>query len=69
MKKYDPTYNIAIKAYKSKEVSDLTHLTAKDRFEKWFDAEGTFVNKPFDNWLGAHIVSAEKALVSGKKRK
>jgi len=69
VKKYDPTYNIVIKAYKSKDVSGLTHLTANERFEKWFDAEGTFVKKPFDNWLGTHIISEEKALASGKKKK
>jgi hypothetical protein len=69
VKKYDPTYNIALKAYKTKDVTDLTHLTAKDGFQKWFDVEGTFVKEPFDNWLGTHVISAEKALTSGKKKK
>jgi len=69
VKKYDPTYNLVLKAYKTKNVSDLTNLTAKEGFEKWFDVEGTFVKKPFDNWLGTHVISGEKALASGKKQK
>jgi hypothetical protein len=44
-------------------------VTTKKGFNEWFDVEGTFVKKPFDNWLGDNIISAEKQLVAGKSKK
>jgi len=47
----------------------VANTTTKKSFAAWFDAEGTFVKKPFDNWLGDNITNAEMQLVSGKVKK
>jgi Microsomal signal peptidase 25 kDa subunit (SPC25) len=44
-------------------------VSVKKGFADWFDEEGTFVKKPFDNWLGSNIVEAEKKLVAAKSKK
>lgn len=68
-KKYDPTYNVIFRAFRTSDVTQFAKVEAKDSFAKWFDVEGTFVKKPFDNWLGQNIVKAEVQLTSGKKKK
>ena len=69
MKKNDPTYNIVFRVYKTSDVTNLINITTKKSFADWFDTEGTFVKQPFDKWLGVNIISAEKQLASGKKKK
>jgi hypothetical protein len=69
VKKYDPTYRVTFRAYRTSDVSQLAKVEAQESFAKWFDAEGTFVKKPFDNWLGQNIIKAEVQLTSGKKKK
>jgi hypothetical protein len=44
-------------------------VSVKKGFADWFDEEGTFVKKPFDNWLGSNIIEAEKKLVAAKSKK
>ena len=69
MKKYDPTYNITIRLHKKSDISIVANVTTKRSFADWFDEEGTFVKKPFDDWLGVNIVEAEKKLAAGKRKK
>jgi hypothetical protein len=69
VKKYDPTYNVVFRAYKKSDITNVAHVTTKKGFNEWFDVEGTFVKKPFDNWLGDNIISAEKQLAAGKSKK
>jgi hypothetical protein len=69
VKKYDPKYNVTIRAYQSADVTNLAHVTAAKGFGSWFDAEGTFVKKQFENWLGENVIKAEKQLISGKAKK
>jgi hypothetical protein len=68
-KRYDPTYHVTFRVYRTSDVSQFVKIDAKESFTKWFDEEGTFVKKPFDNWLGQNIVRAEVQLTSGKKKK
>jgi hypothetical protein len=69
VEKYDPTYNVVFRMFKTKDATQLAHITTKKSFASWFDAEGTFVKKPFDNWLGDNVISVEAQLKSGKKKK
>jgi len=69
VKKFDPTYNVTFRVYRTSDVTQFVKIDASQSFTKWFDREGTFVNKPFDNWLGHNIVQAEVQLTSGKKKK
>ena len=69
MKKYDPTYNVVIRAYQSADVTNLVNITTAKGFASWFDVEGTFVKKPFEDWLGENIIKAERQLISGKAKK
>ena len=69
MKKYDPTYNVVFRASKPSDKTMIANVTAKQSFGAWFDSEGTFVKKPFENWLGENVASAEKQMVSGKRKK
>ena len=69
VKKYDPTYNVVIRAYRTADVTNLAHVTAAKGFRSWFDAEGMFVKKQFENWLGENVLKAEKQLISGKAKK
>ena len=69
MQKYDPTYNITIRVHKKPDISNVANVTTKRSFADWFDEEGTFVKKPFDDWLGVNIVEAEKKLAAGKRKK
>ena len=68
MKKYDPTYNVVIRVYWADDVTKLAHTTATKSFASWFDTEGTFVKKLFDNWLGDHVIKVETQLTSKKKK-
>jgi len=47
----------------------VANVTANKSFGAWFNAEGTFIKKPFENWLGENVVKAEKQLASGKGKK
>jgi Microsomal signal peptidase 25 kDa subunit (SPC25) len=67
VEKYDPTYNVVFRMFKTKDATQLEHITTKKSFANWFDAEGTFVKKPFDNWLGVNVIGVEVLLTSGKK--
>lgn len=69
MKKYDPTYNVVIRAYRTGDVTNLAHVTVAKEFASWFNTEGTFVRKAFENWLGENVIKAEKQLISGKSKK
>ena len=69
VKKFDPTYNVTFRVYRTSDVTKLVKIDASQSFTKWFDREGTFINKPFDNWLGQNIAQAEVQLTSGKKKK
>lgn len=69
MKKYDPTYNVVLRAHKMQDMKDITTITIKKIFADWFDTEGTFVKKPFDDWLSQAVLSAEKQLGQGKRKK
>lgn len=69
MKKYDPTYNVVFKAYRTSDPTKLAHVSTKGKFANWFDSEGTFVKKPFDNFLGDNIIATETQLTTGKKKK
>jgi hypothetical protein len=68
VKKYDPTYNVVLRAYKKSDITNVANVSTKKGFSEWFDVEGTFVKKPFDNWLGDNIMGAEKQLAAGKKK-
>jgi hypothetical protein len=75
VQKYDPTYNITVRVYKKSEVKNksevptVANVTAKKAFADWFDEQGTFVKKPFDNWLGSNIIEAEEKMVAAKSKK
>ena len=69
VKKYDPIYNITFRLYKKSDISNAVSVTTKKSFGGWFDEEGAFVKKPFDNWLGINIIEVEKKLTAGKERK
>ena len=69
VKKYDPTYNVVIRAYQTADVTNLVNITAAKGFASWFDVEGTFVKKPFENWLEENVTKAEKQLIFGKTKK
>ena len=69
MKKYDPMYNVAFRAYKKSDITNVANVTTKKGFNDWFDVDGTFVKKPFDNWLRDNVISVEKQLVGGKSKK
>ena len=68
-KKYDPTYNITFRLYKKSNISNIANVTTKRSFADWFDDEGTFVKKRFDDWLGVNILEAEKKLAVEKRKK
>ena len=69
VKKYDPTYNVAFRAYRASDSQNQVRIDTKKAFASWFDVEGSFVKKPFDNWLGENIIDVEKRLGSGKLKK
>lgn len=69
VKKYEPTYNVVFRAYKKSDITNVANVTTKMGFNAWFDVEGTFVKKPFDNWLGDNVISVEKQLAAGKSKK
>lgn len=69
VKKYDPTYNVAFRACRTPDSQNKVSIDTKKAFASWFDVEGNFVKKPFDNWLGENIVDVEKRLGSGKPKK
>jgi Microsomal signal peptidase 25 kDa subunit (SPC25) len=69
VRKYDPTYNTTLRLYKKSEITNVANVSAKKAFADWFDEEGTFVKKPFDNWLSINIIEAEKKLVAAKSKK
>jgi Microsomal signal peptidase 25 kDa subunit (SPC25) len=69
VKKYDPTYNVVLRAHKAAIKTNIATVTIKKCFADWFDTEGTFVRKPFDDWLGQNVLSAEKQLAPGKRKK
>jgi hypothetical protein len=69
IKKYDPTYKVVLRAHKTADKANIATITIKKSFADWFDTEGTFVKKPFDDWLGQNVVGAEKQLASGRRKK
>jgi hypothetical protein len=69
VKKYDPMYNVVIRAYQTADVTNLVNIPAAKGFASWFDAEGTFVKKPFEDWLEENVIKAEKQLISRKVKK
>jgi len=60
---------VVFRAYRKKEYTKVAHVSTSKTFASWFDEEGTFVKKPFDNWLGDNVIELEKQLTSGKKKK
>jgi hypothetical protein len=69
VKKYDPTYNVVIRAYQTADVTNLVTIPTANSFATWFDAEGMFVKKPFEDWLEENVIRAEKQLISRKVKK
>ena len=69
VKKYDPTYNVVLRAYKPADATKVAKVTVKRSFAEWFDTEGTFVKKPFEKWLGENAANVEKQLAEGKRKK
>jgi len=55
--------------YTKTDNTNIANITTSKSFAAWFDTEGTFVKKLFDNWLGDNIINAEKQLASRKAKK
>ncbi len=52
--KYDPTYRLTVNVSSSRTTTART-LEISSPFTRWFDADGYFVAKPFQQWLASEI--------------
>ena len=53
MTKHTPIYNVIVR-YKTPSGKEETKKLSAP-FTRWFDADGCFVAKPFQNWLASEI--------------
>lgn len=56
-KKYDPTYRLTIQITSPNSSSTSTPQTLEisSPFTRWFDSDGYFVAKPFQQWLASKV--------------
>lgn len=52
--KYDPTYRLTVNVSSSRTATRRT-LEISSPFTRWFDTDGYFVAKPFQQWLASEI--------------
>lgn len=52
--KHDPTYRLTVKVTSSRTATPRT-LEVSSPFTRWFDTDGYFVAKPFQQWLASEI--------------
>ncbi len=52
--KYDPTYRLTVNVSSSRTATPRT-LEISSPFTRWFDTDGYFVAKPFQQWLASEI--------------
>ena len=53
-KKYDPTYRLTVKISTSPTAAEKK-LEISSPFTRWFDSDGYFVAKPFQQWLASEV--------------
>lgn len=53
-KKYDPTYRLNVTVSAPQRSSEKI-LEISSPFTRWFDSDGYFVAKPFQQWLASEI--------------
>ena len=53
-KKYDPTYRLTVKVSASSKAQEKT-MEISSPFTRWFDGDGYFVAKPFQQWLASEV--------------
>ena len=51
--KHTPVYNLTVRYETSSKEQKTLELSSP--FTRWFDADGTFVAKPFQQWLASEI--------------
>lgn len=52
--KYDPTYRLTVNVSGSRTAKPKT-LEISSPFTRWFDSDGFFVAKPFQQWLASEV--------------
>lgn len=52
--KYDPTYRLTVKVSSSRAATPKT-FEISSPFTRWFDSDGYFVAKPFQQWLASEL--------------
>ena len=67
MTKHTPIYNITIRQQSLNGQEDTKKLSAP--FTRWFDADGCFVAKPFQQWLASEVSLIGDADPKNKTRK
>ena len=53
-RKYDPTYRLTVNISSSRTATPKT-LEISSPFTRWFDTDGYFVAKPFQQWLASEV--------------
>lgn len=63
VKKHTPIYNITVTQTSSSKTQSQKPqpLKLSARFTRWFDQDGTFVAKPFQQWLASEVAAIGQA--------
>ena len=63
--KHVPVYNLTVRYSNSK--GEETKLQLSSPFTRWFDVDGFFVAKPFQQWLASEVPLVRQMSSQGKR--